>query len=127
MWTRPPPGAPVPLNFRCHRARSGPRQQPASPLRLRPRARPPALAPGPAWVGDTDPSNFSHPRPNGCPARLDRGPTGLPSPAPLAGPETVTFGPPFAKPGAWGGSRAHGLRVACGIPWEKAQLGVRGT
>ena len=39
----------------------------------------------------------------------------------------MTFGPAFAKPGAWGGSRAHELRVALGIPYgrEEALLGMR--
>lgn len=67
-------------------------------------------------AGDLGPRKLGRARPNSWPARLDRRPTGTPSPTPLAGVGTVTFGPAFAKPGARGGSRAHELRVAFGIP-----------
>lgn len=50
----------------------------------------------------------------------------LGSPHPLLCPSgTLTFGQAFAKPGAWGGTREHGLSLACAIPEEKALLGVR--
>lgn len=107
----PFPSAPVPPELQ-KRSLGGPDPAGLShpPLRLRHRARPRRLTPSRAPAGGPRSPKLWAPVAQRLTGPLHRGPTGIPSPVPQAGPGTVTFGPAFVEPGAWGGPKTHRLR-----------------
>lgn len=138
-----PPRVLVSPELQMRSPRAGPSRLSRPPLRLCP-ARVPSAGARPRLGPRTRvPVSLDTPAACSPPARQDRGPTGVPSPHTSFGFRTVvTFGPAFAKPGAWEGpgrtnwvrglrespcmeGRRHCLNAEAKPVWEPAGRGLQ--